>query len=188
MSFVRIAEPCPTRINKKGVSRMEVRKKKQEVLVVRKKNMTVKRAKKRLYRHLKEGKRRTCPVCSQNCKIYARPLNSGMAASLCWIVKKGGWVRIWKEAPKYVMSTGGEYAKLEKWGLIERNNEKDKQNEWKATQKGIDFVERRIQIPSHVLLYNNKIQGYSDKLISIDDALKDHFDYHKLMQNYKSSV
>ena len=88
----------------------------------------------------------------QFAKIYKRKLNSGMAASLVWLVRtyleKQNWIYVWKIAPKFILRSA-EIGKLAHWELaIQKTNEDDDSKRtsglWKPTEKGIKFVRRRI--------------------------------------------
>lgn len=135
-----------------------------------------------------------CPCCKQHVKIYRRPLGSQMARWLIWLVRvyealpdlpKGhngirGWIDI-RESPV----RGGDYAKLVHWDLAENRANVDPELRtsglWRPTPKGIDFVQRRIVVPSHVELYDNHPLGFSEEMIGIDAALGKWFNYEELM-------
>lgn len=99
---------------------------------------------------------------------------------------RGVWIDI-RNSPV----RGGDYAKLVHWGLVENkadvvkkdNGAKDTRDSglWRPTYKGIDFVHRRIEVPSHVLLYDNRKIGEEDKLIDISEALGKKHSYRELM-------
>ena len=148
---------------------------------------TIAQARRSVMSNIEEGT--TCPCCDQYCRLYKRKLNSGMAAGLVWLVrqylKDRQWVDIPNRAPRFLLRTGGQFSVLAHWGLIEqRINEDDKKRTsgfWRPTKKGIDFVKRRISVPSHVHLYNNEVRGWSDKNLDIDAALGKKFSYKELM-------
>lgn len=150
-----------------------------------------------------------CPCCKQYVKIYKRTLGSQMARWLIWLVRTwehvdkgsygstprfestrraphGAWVDI-----RLSPVRGGDYAKLAHWGLVEQkpndgkkdNGAKDTKDSgyWRPTYKGIDFVRRRITVPSHVYLYDNVKLKEEERMISIDDALGKKYSYDELM-------
>ena len=151
---------------------------------------------------LRADKGARCPCCKQYVKIYKRVLGSQMARWLIWLVRtfeqlpeyaptmlanppaplrKIGWVDI-RQSPV----RGGDYAKLVHWGLVEQkqnNSEKDTKDSglWRPTFRGIDFVHRRIMVPSHVYLYDNIKLKEEPRKIMIDDALGKKFSYSELM-------
>jgi hypothetical protein len=137
---------------------------------------------------LEEGT--TCPCCDKYCKIYKRKLNSTMAYALIWIVKRyqatGALINIPREAPKPISNTH-QHATLRHWGLVEsapvaKGQDKKHSGLWRPTQRGIDFVHRRIKVPSHLYEYNNEVQSWSDTHITIDIALGTKFSYKELMR------
>jgi hypothetical protein len=130
-----------------------------------------------------------CPCCKQHVKVYRRALGSQMVRWLIWLVRvfeqlpktaDGGWVNI-KESPV----RGGDYGKLVHWGVVESRSNSDPalrtSGLWRPTAKGIDFVQQRIALPSHVVLYNNEIMAFSDETIKIREALGKRFDFAELM-------
>jgi hypothetical protein len=147
---------------------------------------TIKEAKEWLIKNAQEGA--VCPCCSQYVKIYKRKLNSGMARTLVWIVRSTDsyeWIEVAKKAPKYVLRSN-EHGKLAHWGLVEQQpstSAKAKNSGiWRATPDGIEFVYKKIDVPSHVFLYNNKVLRFSDTRTTIEEALGKNFDYQELMK------
>jgi hypothetical protein len=129
-----------------------------------------------------------CPTCDQFCKMYKRKLNAGMAATLCWLVRefKGDWINIPQCAPRFVIKSN-EHGKLAHWKLVEQKSNLDDPTKkdsgiWKPTELGISFVNQESNVPKHVFLYNNSVQGFSDSTTSIKEALGDKFDYSELMK------
>ena len=61
----------------------------------------------------------------------------------------------------------------------------DKKNSgyWKITQKGIDFVNNKIQVPSHVHIYNGKVLGFADTTTNIIKSLGTKFSFYELMND-----
>ena len=132
-------------------------------------------------RMVKEGAEEgiQCPCCDRYVKQYRRKLNAGMTATLIWLVGEyystKNWVDVQRQAPKTVLRNR-EVGKLQHWGMVETSKGK-----WRPTQTGIDFVNRRIKVQSHVLLLDNKMQGFSGQLVSVDDTLTSKFDYDELL-------
>jgi hypothetical protein len=124
-----------------------------------------------------------CPCCDQFCKRYRRKLNSQMARWLIWLYRRASgseWVTV-RESPV----RGGDYAKLALWGLVEQKSNDDETKRtsgvWRITKLGRDFVDGHRFIPSHVMLYNNTIHGWSRACTTIRHALGERFDYAELM-------
>jgi hypothetical protein len=130
-----------------------------------------------------------CPCCGQYAKEYKRKLNSRMARSIIWLVRRfretTDWVDVARTAPRFVVAGGGEMAKLAHWGLIEQRMNTDEKKRtsgvWRPTQRGIDFVQERCSVPSHVYLYNNEVRGWAGTKTDIRAALGKRFDYAELM-------
>lgn len=141
-----------------------------------------------------------CPCCKQYVKIYKRALGSQMARWLIWLVRtwdhkfqprmlkrvdNEAWIDI-----RLSPVRGGDYAKLLHWGLVqhkidvlEKNGGRDKRDSglWRPTFKGIDFVNGKVKMPSHVYLYDNMKIGEESALITIEQALGKRHSYKELM-------
>lgn len=127
-----------------------------------------------------------CPSCGQFVKLYIRKLGSAQSRALIrtyHLNKEQEWVHI-REISKEINITG-DYAKLVYWGLIEEKENQDtkKKNSgfWKITQRGKDFVECKISLPSHVMIYNSKFQGFKDSFVMITECIGKKFNYSELI-------
>jgi hypothetical protein len=137
-----------------------------------------------------------CPCCDRFTKVYERCFNRAMAEALIWLyseTKRGkadsnGYVNIGDAAPRHVMRNGGSLASGRWWGLVEKlaldddDEIRHSSGTWKITPRGIDFVEGKISIPSHVRTYNAANIGNSDTLTTISKSLKRPFNYSELME------
>jgi Holliday junction resolvase RusA-like endonuclease len=137
-----------------------------------------------------------CPCCDQLVKRYRRPLNAIMARGLLWLVKASGpelqWIHVNAVAPKWLTNKGGSLATLSHWELIEQRPKEDlpagerstkrTSGFWRPTAKGVAFAGDTARVPSHVVLYDNQVEGWSDREIGIRDALGKAFDYGELMR------
>jgi hypothetical protein len=129
-----------------------------------------------------------CPICDQNCKVYKRKLNSGMAACLCWLVREftrtGESVHVNVDAPRYVLRSN-ETSRMVWWGLVESMPSKDPSRKssgvWRPTELGIAFARGEVTVARHAHLYNNQLHRFSDEQTTIREALGDHFNYEELM-------
>jgi hypothetical protein len=150
-----------------------------------------------------------CPCCNQLVRTYRRKLNSEMARWLLWLTRTweqqdkarygstprfgfdrrfeegtatGVWIDV-KQSPV----RGGDYAKLLYWKLVEQKPKTDDKKDtkdsglWRPTHKGLDFVYRRVQVPSHAYVYNSRVLKFESTLIGIEDALGAKFSYAELM-------
>jgi len=139
----------------------------------------------------------TCPCCGQLCKIYKRKLNSTMALALVLIYqffkthKHADWLHVAAFLVKVKHDSsiaGGDVVKLRYWGLLERAagerpDGSDRIGRYKITDLGKQFVEGRVAVASHVLLYNQSLLGTATELITIKDALGQRFKYDELMRS-----
>lgn len=125
-----------------------------------------------------------CPVCDRPAQVYRRRLTKALVKDLIafalisgrtdrWM--EGGWVNI-----KEVNVRGGDYAKLEHWGLIERREVKDKKNsdkegvgKWRVTEKGNQFLEGQIKVPASYYEYKNTVLEWSEKKENVYSFLPD---------------
>lgn len=132
----------------------------------------------------------SCPCCGQFAKRYWRGLNATMARGLLWLLKVSGkelrWVHINSEGPSWLTSKGGTMALLAHWGLIEEQPKEERKESrtsamWRPTVRGARFAKNRILVPSHVLLYNNRLEGCSEETVNIVEALGKKFDYAEIM-------
>jgi hypothetical protein len=123
-----------------------------------------------------------CACCGKPVALRPRGLNKGMAHFLCLLVIRfrstGNWIDV-----KTISSRGGDYAKLRFWGLIEQkpnlDSSKGDSGLWRPTQKGIDFVDLKISVPSHVYLMDGVFKNFSKSTLYIDEVKK--FDYKEIM-------
>lgn len=139
----------------------------------------------RVQANLEEGI--VCPCCGQYCKLYRRALNAQMARFLIWLVRefeaRPRWID-WHEAPSILR--GGDYAKLQYWGMIENcpndNPGQRTSGLWRPTELGVEFAHMRRRAASHAYVFNNSVVRFEDQYITIEDALGEHFNYRELMR------
>ena len=129
----------------------------------------------------KDGVR--CPCCEQFCKVYVRLITSTMARWLIELVRRHARHSRWYSASEdwsvAITRGSGDFAKLRWWGLIEEGTGDD-EGRWKPTIDGIDFAYNRSVVTSHVLLYNDSLQGFQGDEIGIEVALGNKFSYAEL--------
>jgi hypothetical protein len=146
---------------------------------------TIKEAHEYLNTHVAKGVK--CPCCGQFVKLYKRRIVSSAALGLIKLV------RMWQTNPDWyhvidldVTSSGGEFARLRRFGLIvqKQNTDKTKTNSgyWKPTEKGINFVFKKIKVPKYFLMFNGTGFGFSEEEIDIQQALGKKFNYQELMK------
>ncbi len=132
----------------------------------------------------------SCPCCCQHVETYKRALNGTMARWLIWLVRNfelniaehklthndpPNLDELWIEARRSGV-TGGDYGKLVHWKLAKQREGKDGfkgrgSGLWQPTQKGIDLAHGRLEVPSHVNIYNGRVLCISKTTISIQAAV-----------------
>jgi len=131
------------------------------------------------------------PSCGQLAKQYRRKLYSTMVLALVFIYRKQyragiDWIHFREIYTWRGIYVGGDMNKLPHWGLIEQKGNEDQTKRrsgfWRMTQKGIDFVEGKLEIMSHIVLYDNKLVRMEGSYIGIKEALGERFDYQELMR------
>jgi len=135
-----------------------------------------------------EGDGGECPCCGQTIKVYRRKLNANMARFLIRLVRQ------FKETQDWVKYTdirsegeGRDYPYITKWELaitapVTSSGDKKDSGFWKPTEKGIKFVQRLLKVPSHVYLYDNKVIGWEQRPVDIQDSLGSKWSWQELMQ------
>ena len=132
-----------------------------------------------------------CPCCNQLVKLYQRPITGSMVTWLIELYKlsKGG-NGVYFHITKIGTDGEGDFAKLQYWGLI-AEQEKDPSDTkkrtsgfWTITEKGKNFVEGKITVPSHIKIFNNKQYGFNGSQVYISDCLGNKFNYRELMGEY----
>lgn len=127
----------------------------------------------------------TCPCCNQMVKLYKRSIPAVVAHDLIVLSKA-----VNNDEYKHITTFqskggGGDFARLETWGLIQAkpNDSTHRRTSglWTITQKGRDFVDRKLMVRKYVQIYNNTFYGYDGGMVTIDDCLGEHFDYSELM-------
>lgn len=151
--------------------------------------MTIEEARKYLRHNWNDGCK--CPACGQHVQLYDYKLFATSAFALIELYKLGnGYHHIseYAEAGKN-KQRAPHFAELRFWGLIEASTNNDITRKasgyWKITAKGEQFVKGEISVPSRILIFNNKFQGFSGKStnIKISEALGNKFDYSELWRS-----
>ncbi len=131
-----------------------------------------------------------CPCCDSYCRVYRRKFHSEMARFLVTMVVRHRLDPRWFHVREVVAggsgatksSTDGSY--LAHWGLVEpkpKTSGEKSSGLYRPTEKGAVFVDGRITVPSHIFLYNNQVEGWSDTQTTIQEALGNRFNYPELM-------
>lgn len=143
--------------------------------------------------HLRENwiKGTHCPCCDQFVKRYSRLFDSGLARFMIGLYKlSGGHFKPFDKDEiraavgiKRLQATN--YGILKHWGVAEvLENENTKirtSGQWVILPKGVQFVKKELQIQRYCFTFNNVCYGFSEDLLTIDEALGEHFNYSALM-------
>ena len=155
--------------------------------------ITLEQATKWLKANVKSGA--VCPCCDQLARRYQRKLSSSMAAALILIRRAFRKQSDWLHVPEYLTEVaaqgaivrGGDWAKLTHWQLLEAKQDEVRKDGsrrigfYKITDRGVDFVERRVQVAKYAFIYASHLIGLSDTTTTIDEALRERFNYGELM-------
>lgn len=159
-------------------------------MTYRQHRMTVAEARAIVMRNREEKNGTTCPCCDQNCKVYPRSLNAPMARLLIWLVNSYEGHPRWYNVHEFPLIQGrrggGDFAKMVYWGLIEEREKDEGQDQrtsgfWRPTERGIDFVHRKISVRRKAMIYNKGKLRHEGERIDIVDALGEDFSYDELM-------
>lgn len=137
---------------------------------------------------LVNGAKEDCPCCGRYAQMYDRKLYATIGRKLIKLYRLGG-------ATEYVHTsrlveqgeTGiGDFGKARYWNFIEEQpitqDNKKKSGYWKLTAFGVDFVTGRIRVASRVMLFDDRVYGFSEELINIRECLESGgFNYNELM-------
>jgi len=108
-----------------------------------------------------------------------------MSKGLIRLYRLGGAIDYYHVSELGVSGTGGEFAQLQRWGLIEdmRNEDtkKRKSGWWRLTDFGVKFVTDEIRVAAYCDTYNMRTLGFSDETTSIREALGKRFNYTEMM-------
>lgn len=152
---------------------------------------TLREAKEWLRKRLDKGAH--CPCCKQFARFYERKLYSSLAAALIFFYRNFDHSKFHHKSellknPKLATTFGGgDFAKLQLWGLIEERPKEEPaagrtSGYWRISQRGKDFVQAKLQIPSHVRIYDGKVFGFTGDKVLVTDCLGEKFSYEELMR------
>jgi len=132
-----------------------------------------------------------CSCCGQFVKVYRRRLSGSMAAVLLLMYRHGKFD--WLHVENWLKVIGrpslrADFHKLVHWTLLEKKkeNREDGSNRngyYKITGRGIAFIIGEFTVKESVLIYNNTVEGFEGKDVTILDCLGKKFRYDELMSN-----
>ncbi len=129
-----------------------------------------------------------CPCCDKLVKVYRRKLHTEMALFLFKLFRKHQiYPRFYSMREIFPSSnkaaSDGSY--LPHWQLVEKsdtvNNADAPAGLYRMTDLGVRFVHNQEYVPSHVHLLNNKVVGWSDKKLNVEQSLGNKFNYSELL-------
>ncbi len=132
-----------------------------------------------------------CPICEKNIELQKISLNKNNCQMLIksYLQDKNGkqYFHVSTDIGAS-FSTGGGYAKLRHWGLIEgqrhdQNSDKIVKGMWSITDRGRRFVEGSTILPKTLILYNADINSVGTQKTNIFEAVGGHEAWNKLMNN-----
>jgi len=129
-----------------------------------------------------------CPHCGHVKRVWRKKIISTAAASLVRLVAlyRGQHLHLDKFN---VLPKDRNFNQLVLWGLAEpmvnRDTKKRASGMWQPTQKGIDFVYRKITLPKYINTQENRVLGFEGPQVDIIETLGQHFDYFVLLAENK---
>lgn len=138
---------------------------------------------------LKKGEKKDCPCCGRHAQMYKRNLHATAAKKLVKLYRLGG-------QHEYIHTSrlidegetgAGDFSKAKYWKLIveAENNWEGKRTSgnWKLTDKGVGFVLDLITIPKSVMIFDDRVFGFSEDHTNIQQCLTSGgFNYSELMK------
>lgn len=136
-----------------------------------------------------------CPCCGQFVKRYRRQINSSMSRVLIdlYHFRSANGPVAYLHVPKFLAEHSrpqvNDYTKLTAWELLEpkrgdREDGSKRNGYWRITEKGLAFVEHRLEVPKYALMYNQKFLGFLEgETVGISATLGKKFNYEELMRS-----
>jgi len=157
---------------------------------VRDRGMTVRDARRLVYKEMFSKGGIQCPVCDKNAIVAKRSMvSSAVKALLRLVVLYKHNKNFYSLSEINVVSSdrgGGNFSALKHWGMIEKmeNTDSSKRSSgyYKPTEKGIAFASNEIPVLKYVRVYNDAVRDREGPSIFVVDAVGQDFDYAK----YKS--
>lgn len=123
---------------------------------------SLKEARAWMAKRFRNGEMTCCMACGQSVQQYSRSIYKRMVDGLEYLANNGG-----TKSEKLRIEGGGDYAKLEHWGLIEKY---DSDNKWHITFLGLQFLRGQAVIPKYVYVYNATVLGRSEDMVTVYDC------------------
>jgi len=134
-----------------------------------------------------------CPCCKQYIKQYKRAITSSMARCLIIFyqeqqLKPNEWLQLTRIFIKKRRMQPNDFTKFKMWKMIvQKPSEKEDGNPdsgfYMLTEKGKQFVMGKIEVPRHCWVVRDEVDSFSKEMTTIKKALRNKFDYNRLMNN-----
>lgn len=139
-----------------------------------------------------------CPCCKRLAKVYKRRINAGMVRALLDMVRatpklpveRNGFVKVGMDGE--VKTAGGDYSKLQWWGLIEplpgenyREDGSTRIGFWKVTQAGHLFVRGEASVRKYVYEFDGarvRDPEDADTSLAVIGEVVENYDYEEMMR------
>lgn len=143
---------------------------------------------KRDYQKVLKGDGGRCPCCKRWGKINGYQVTSTQVKGMIWMYKnfrKNEWIELGK-APKYILRSKA-LATLRHWDLVEKKPKEEKEDKrgsgfWRLTQKGRDFIRKKIVLPKYAFVFDSRLISYSTERVDVIQSLNKKFSYEELMK------
>ena len=131
-----------------------------------------------------------CPCCDQYARRYKRKLYSSQAMQLIRLYKLCRETDFdpdlyYHRSVVIPYANNNDLALLRHWGVLALQENKDRtkreSGRFRVTDLGRKFVEGVVTVPAACYQYNDEVQKFTDKRVTIYQALGTKFSYEDLM-------
>lgn len=135
-----------------------------------------------------------CPCCQRKAYVYWRKMNSGMCQILIRMARAlhdgkkqpYDWLKLEEFFPTRYSQEHRDWTKMKQWTLVEpkdtRTATENAPGIWRITPTGHSFLNMTWTVASHGAFHDNVALRWSDKQVTIIEALGKKFNYYELMQ------
>lgn len=134
-----------------------------------------------------------CPCCGQMAAMRKRHFNATMAATMVLLYRhqithpEETWVHVERLLKSVNFPTRGDFYKCKYWDLLQRkpvNRPDGNPNTgfYRLTPVGERFVQRQVEVPNFVWVFNDEPVSFSAATTGILAAMGTRFNYQHLME------
>jgi hypothetical protein len=98
-----------------------------------------------------------CPCCGATIKTYTHNLNRGLLSALWKLYQKKEYSSKLKDMD-ITYNQRANFQKLKYWGLVEKHST----GIWSMTYAGVEFIQGRKEIPSHVRSFHGEFNDFPE--------------------------